>query len=107
MSSLQLLAPCSASGADSLGASRKVHVTRQGRHPEWRPVLHSNVLHRVANEASRLSASGKLYAVAVCGVVCTLDAEASDGFRCSECFAWPTDQDTQLIPKLRPQPLPK
>lgn len=80
----------------------------------WRAVLHDTVLHRVASRKSHLRATGKLFGVSVCGVVCTLDTESTDGFRCPKCFPpWPTEQDTQIIrmpqprlPKRVPRPVP-
>ncbi|MFI0798668.1 hypothetical protein SAMN04489729_0814 [Amycolatopsis lurida] len=80
----------------------------------WRAVLHDTVLHQVASEKSRLRATGKLFGVAKCGVVCTLDTQSMDGFKCPKCFPqWPTEQDTQVIrmptprlPKRVPRPVP-
>jgi len=109
MSGLLLLAPTSSIDVKS-SAPNKAMVNPLKKKPGkvWRAVLHDTILHQVNSGASQLRADGKLFGIASCGIVCTLDTESSDGFPCSKCFPpWPTDQDTQIIPAPLPKRVPR
>lgn len=65
----------------------------------WRAVLHCGVLHEVYGGANQLRVEGKVFGIAECGAVCTLDAGGPGGERCPKCFPRWIDQDTLVIPR--------
>jgi hypothetical protein len=65
----------------------------------WRAVLHCGVLHDVYGGSDQLRVDGKVFGIAACGAVCTLDADGPGCERCAKCFPRWLDQDTLVIPR--------
>jgi hypothetical protein len=78
---------------------------QQGDSEAWRGVLHEETVHRIIEDANLLTASGSVFGISNCGVVCTRESKKWGGIECRKCFPpWPEEETAIILSPLR---LPK